>query len=189
MDAERGSGGYDVGGESLFEHDAVTHDDLATRPIRNVGFVRHHNDRAPFLIEAREEFHDLIARGRIEISSRLVGQNDFRIVDQCPRDRDSLLLPPRKLERTVIEPLAQSDFLGQRETTFLLEGADRWISRAVMQRQLDVLEHRVLGDQVVRLKNETEFLISHVRQLGITHFRDIDSVENILPGRGAIEPP
>ncbi len=52
----------------------------------------------------------------VEIAGRLVGEDDFRIVDQSARDRDALLLAAGKLARMMIFAAGKADgsehFLG-----------------------------------------------------------------------------
>src|SRR5215469_11170315 len=59
--------------------------------------MRNHHKRPSLLMEfAQQAQHDFFVR-RVEIASRLVGQNDSRIVDQCPGDAHTLLLASGKL--------------------------------------------------------------------------------------------
>ncbi len=51
-----------------------------------VGLVRDHDDGPPFLVEPIKDLHDLFAGLGIEVTGRLVGQNDLRIVDQSLAD-------------------------------------------------------------------------------------------------------
>ena len=53
------------------------------------------------LIEAFEKRHDLFAGFGIEVTGRLVGQDDRRIVDQGAGDGDALALPAGEFVRLV----------------------------------------------------------------------------------------
>src|SRR5579872_2632894 len=159
----------DVGRSGFLEDDAVAHHDLALGPVGDVLLVRDHDDRAPLLIERPEHLHDLVAGCRIEVAGGLVGQDDLGVVDKCAGDCDALLLAARKLEGAVIQPLAQADSRRQFEAPVALGLADRRVTGTVMQGQLDIFEHRVLGDQVIGLEDEAEFLIADVRELGVVH--------------------
>ena len=44
---------------------------------------------------ARDQIHDVDAEVRVEISGRLIREQDFRLVDQCASQRDPLLLATR----------------------------------------------------------------------------------------------
>src|SRR5260370_14961934 len=54
------------------------------------------------IVESLEKLHDLFALARVQVSSRLVGQNYFRIGDHGARDSNKLLLTARKLIRVEI---------------------------------------------------------------------------------------
>ena len=57
----------------------------------------------------------------------------------------------------------------------------------IEQRHFDVLDDRVLGEQIVRLKNEAEVLAADFGKLIVVHVGDIFVAEVIFAGRGAIE--
>src|SRR5438093_9684487 len=80
--------------------------------LRDVHFVRdeHYRD-APLLVQALEDAHHFDAGFRVEVSGRLVGQQNRRAVDERARDGDALLLTARQLIRMVIRPVAQTDEL------------------------------------------------------------------------------
>ena len=64
---------------------------------------------APLLLA--DEREDLVAPFSVEVASRLVGEEDDRVLDQGPRDRHPLLLAPRELRRPVTQPVAEPDLL------------------------------------------------------------------------------
>ena len=70
--------------------------------------VRHHDYQA-VAGDFGEQIHDLHACFRVEGARRLVGQNDFRLVDQGARDGDALHLAARKLAGLFIDVLAEAD--------------------------------------------------------------------------------
>ena len=60
--------------------------------------VRDENDRRlRFAIERLEQLDDVRAGVAVEISRRLVGEQDARRVRECARDRDALLLAAGEL--------------------------------------------------------------------------------------------
>src|SRR6266498_5962453 len=69
---------------------AVAQVDLAVRVRRDVVLVGHQEDRLPGRVQLLEQAHDLLARGRVEVAGRLIGQQDARVVDERPRNRDAL---------------------------------------------------------------------------------------------------
>src|SRR5947207_14236453 len=62
-------------------HEAIFHDDVAARVRGDVRLVRHHDDGDALLVQALENLHHLDARPAVEISGRLIREDDFRIVD------------------------------------------------------------------------------------------------------------
>ena len=77
--------------------------------------VRDEDDREAVLeVELAEEIENLLARLRVEVAGRLIGDQKRAPVDQRAGDRDALLLAARELCRLVIEPVAQPDPLEER---------------------------------------------------------------------------
>ena len=60
-------------------------------------------------IEFQENFHDLSARTRIELSGRFVGQKNLRFVDERASDRYALLLSSGKLRRQAVFSSGQTN--------------------------------------------------------------------------------
>ena len=88
-------------------HYTITQTDRAPRVPRDVGFVRHENDRVVRVVQVLEKRHDFFTGFRIEIARRFVGQNDGGIVYQSPRDRDALALAAGKLVRLMVQPITE----------------------------------------------------------------------------------
>ena len=65
-------------------------DSLCT--VCHIVFVRVDYDRPTVAIELIKNRQNLLGRGRIEVSRRLIRQNKERIVYQTAGDRDTLLL-------------------------------------------------------------------------------------------------
>ena len=149
-------------------------------PARNVGFVRHHDDGAALAVQAVEDLDDLLARLGIQVSGRLVGQDDFRIVDQGAGNGDPLLLTAGELKGPVVEAIGQADIGGDLNAAVAVRCVDGRIAAAVVQRDFDILQHRVLGDQVVRLENETDHLVAGLRQVIVGHRGDIAAAQDVI---------
>ena len=60
--------------------------------------------------DVEQQIHDVAPGGRIEVSRRLVGQHDRRIVGERARNRNALLLS-RQLRRIVVRAIGQPDLL------------------------------------------------------------------------------
>ncbi len=75
------------------EEDAVGHGGCAR-------LVRDHQGRLAVAVDrVAQQGQDLLARVRVEVARRLVGEQHRRPVDERPRDRDALLLPAGELGR------------------------------------------------------------------------------------------
>src|SRR5262245_54351513 len=92
---------------------AVAQADDAASPLGDVVLVSDHDDGLTGLVELAQHLHDLVAGVRVEIAGRLVGEDDVRVVDQRPGDRNALLLAAGELHRPVVEPVAQANQLGE----------------------------------------------------------------------------
>ena len=76
----------------------------------DVRLVSDHDQGDLFLlIELREDVHDLRARLGVQVSGRLVRQDQGGIVQQRPGDGDPLLLAAGKLVGLVVRPALQPD--------------------------------------------------------------------------------
>ena len=80
----------------------------------DVGLVRDHGDgQAKLAVEPRQQLHDLVRAGGVEIAGRLVGDEQRRPGDDGARDRHALLLAAGEFGRRVVLAADQAD-LGQR---------------------------------------------------------------------------
>src|ERR1041385_7908707 len=118
--------------------------------------VRHLNDRGAFVIETLEQIHDLFALRRMKVTRRLVRENQTRISNYCARDADQLLLSAGKLGR--IEILLTDDLKSiERVADDRLAIFAAHVS--VRQRQFQILEHSLIVEQVVTLKDEADVFV------------------------------
>src|SRR4051812_16176847 len=83
--------------------------DDALRFLRDVVLVRDHDDRVAARRELAEEVEDFAAGLRVEISGRLVGEQQRRLVDQRACDRDTLALTAGELVRLVVHAITESN--------------------------------------------------------------------------------
>ena len=113
-------------------------------------------------------------------SRRLVGQDDVRVVDQRPGDRDALLLAAGELRGPVVEPIAQADQAGHFDRPLLGLRADL-AGSLVGERKLDVLEHRVLLDQVIRLEDEAKVTAADLGELVVVEAGDVAAAQVVRP--------
>ncbi len=158
--------------------------------LGDVHLVRDEDDGdAALAIELLEDVHDLDARARIEVSGRLVGEDDRRLVDERARDRDALLLTARQLVRKVVKALAEADDLERLHGAAVTLGRLHLRPAVVEQGQLDVVERRGPRQQVEALEHEPDLLVADDGQLVLRHARDVLAVEEVVAARGAVEAP
>jgi hypothetical protein len=164
---------------------AVAHADDALGPGGNVVFVGDHDDGLAHGVELRQALHNLVAGLGVEVAGRLVGQDDTGIIDQSPGDGDALLLAAGQLHGAVIEAIAQADHVGQVEAPFACPLGQ--VNALVEQGNLDVLDNRVLRQQVVRLKDEAQIAAADLGQLVVVHLRNVLVAEEVLPAGRPIQ--
>src|SRR3954469_8135365 len=145
--------------------------DRAAGLLRETIVVRdHHHGRSVLLVQLLENAHDLVAHGGVEIAGRLVGEHDARLSDDGARDGDALLLAAGELRRKVMNARRKSDAIERRQREFLpLAGCDL----AIQQRDLHVVEHRQIRDEVEALEHEAELLVAHLRQRAVAGAIDV----------------
>src|SRR5581483_787411 len=138
------------------DHPAVRQLDDAM-PIRRVLVrVRHLHDRGAFLVELLEKLHDLLALARMEIARRLVRENQFGIRDHRARHRHQLLLSARKLTGVQI---ALAHDMESIQRVAHNRRALRPLHIAIRKRNVQILVHRQVVDQVIALEHEADILL------------------------------
>src|SRR4051794_755562 len=102
--------GFGRGGDELVDEAAVGEDD---DPVGVAGGSEvvgdHHDGLAELPHRAAHEGEDLGPAAAVEVAGRLVGEDDLGLADQGPGHGHPLLLTPRQLARTVLQPAAQTD--------------------------------------------------------------------------------
>ena len=116
---------------------------------------------------------------RIQVSRRLVRQNDFRVTDQCPGNSDSLLLPPGERRRFLLQLVLD------------LQRLDNLIKpMRVESIPLDMLcdgnvpTGRERGKQVESLKNKSDLVATEASAITVAHFGKVVSVHTYASARG-----
>ena len=90
--------------QSVADGDAAVH---AGRDVHVVG--GDHHGQAGGSHELRQGVEHVLGGARVEVSGRLVGEQDARRIGDRARDRDPLLLAARELCRPMVEPLLQPE--------------------------------------------------------------------------------
>ena len=120
-----------------------------------------HDHGGAGLVDAVEQPHDALARGRVEVAGRLVGEQDQRPVDEGPGDRHALLLAAGELVREAVLLAGQADEVEHGRhllADHVLGPADH------LEGEGDVLEHGLVGQQLVVLEDVAD-VAAQVRHL------------------------
>jgi len=59
-------------------------------------------------MQLRDELENRSAGGTVEVTGRLVGQQDRRLADDCACDRNTLFLPARQFARAVVHAVIEA---------------------------------------------------------------------------------
>src|SRR6185369_13955076 len=168
----------------LLDDTTVEEVNRTLRVPREAGIVGHHADRGPFLVQLFQQLHHRLGVPRVKVAGRLVGEQDRRLAHHRAGHRDALLLTARELRRVVLHPVRHADPLQG-----LLHALLALLRRhaAIGQRQLDVLVHRQVADQVERLEDETDLLVPDPRPLRERQGRDLLRVQHVLAVRRRVQ--
>ena len=125
-------------------------------PVRQLAHpvvVRGHDDDAPGAGQVPQQAQDGLDLNVVEMGGGLVGEDQGRVVYQCPCDRYSLLLPAGQLRGPVVPSLTEADPLEQFGRP--LPGlCPRNTGQA--HRHDDVAARRQAGDQVEGLEHHAD---------------------------------
>src|SRR5262245_57455856 len=128
----------------------------ARTPVRNFQIMRDdQNGRAQASVETVDEFQNLLACVRIQVTCRFVGQQDRRINGKRPRDRDTLTFAAGEFIRKMLEAVSELNQL-QKFSCARVDFLPRPL--AEMQRQRDVFKTIQRRQKVEELKNETDLV-------------------------------
>ena len=134
---------------------------------------------------AQQVHHRFAIRG-VQVSGRLIREQNGWIAAQGASHRDALLLTAGELRRIVLHAMRHADAL-QRLMHALL--ALRAGHAAIGERQLDVLIHRQIADQVERLEDEADLAIANARPLAQLQTLDGFAVQDVGAVGRRIEQP
>src|ERR1017187_5495812 len=88
---------------------SVAEEDYALGELRDVVLVRDEHDRQPALVQLLEDLQNLDRSAAVQVTGRLVRQEDGRAVHQGARDRHPLLLPAGELRGEVVRAIGEPD--------------------------------------------------------------------------------
>src|SRR6266566_3119140 len=128
--------------------------------LREALVVCDHANRSAAGVKFLQQLHYSLTISGIEISRWLVGQQNSRLASKSARDCYALLLSAGELTGQMFCAMRHAHTLqSSGDRRFAFAGAHASIS----ERQLDVLEHREIADQIKTLENETDFAIANPR--------------------------
>ena len=130
---------------------------------------------APSRCRFCKQFHHCFAVARVEVSGRLVRQQDRRLSPQCAGDGDTLLLTARKLRGIVPHAVRHADALQRLHDALFAFGGRHPLP--VGQWQLDVFVDGQIADQIEALEDEADLLIANARALSEIEILDCLSVQ------------
>ena len=139
--------GSAVGGDNAVQHT----DDTCGVALGKVGVVGDHDNKM-VTGDFFEDIHDLYAGLGVQSAGRLVGKNDIGVVDQCAGNGHTLHLTARHLAGTLVDLLLQTyadESLTGSFAAFFFADARQG------QSQLNVLQYRLMGDEVVALEHKS----------------------------------
>ncbi len=89
---------------------AVEEADYAVRRLRLRLVVRHHDYGAPILtVEGVENVHDLLSHLGVEVSRRLVGEDNLRVAHNSSCNSHALALTARQLAGEMLHAVAKAE--------------------------------------------------------------------------------
>src|SRR6185437_5466844 len=169
---------------ALFDDAAVEQMNRAVG-VRGVPWiVRDHADRRAAAVQLAEQLHHRFAVRRVEVTRRLVGEEDQWIAGDGAGDGDALLLTAGELCRVVLHAVAHANALeGVGDALLALGGRHA----AVGERKLDVLVDGQIADQVERLEDEADLPVADAGALARRELGDRLAGEGVLAVRWGIQ--
>jgi hypothetical protein len=64
-------------------------------------------------MEIEQKRADRVSRRRVKVAGRLIAEDETRLPDQCPGNRNTLLFTPGQLSRPVIDAAGETDLLDE----------------------------------------------------------------------------
>ena len=136
---------------------------------------------AEFVAELLEEADHLLAGFLVEVGSGFVGEDDFRPVGEGSSNGDALLLAAGKFAGLVENAVSEADEFEKFDTAL---AALFRIGAGKTHGEHDIFKTCHGADQVVTLKNVTDFAAAEPREFVAVELGDIDLVDvNFSTGR------
>src|SRR5437868_482852 len=165
-----------------FHHQPLVQAPPARHPFGQPRIVGDDDGRdAEAAVEVEQQLVDPFAGRLVEITGRLVGEQEARLQDESAGERHALLLAAGQLPGPVIEAVTQADQLEH-----LASDARRLLARqpADQRRHGGVVQRGELREQVVELEDEADVAVAEARQRLLSHLeRVLAVVEDVAGGR------
>ena len=169
----------------LADHHAVFHVNDAVGINQVLRVMRHHDDRLLVdIVELLEDREHILSGFAVEVSDRLVGEDDIRIVDQGAGDSDALFLSARKLIGEFVRLCRDAETVQQPHA--LLATLRRAFS-AKNLRQTDIVDDSERWDEIKSLKDHPDFRLVKLEFLLVGHGRERNALHGDVPVRGALQ--
>jgi hypothetical protein len=136
------------------------------------------NDRPTTARKLSEQIQDGLGGCRVEVASRLVGQEQIGPQDERTRNRDTLLLPARQLCWIPFFSARQSD---RTEKTSHVQSPGRRRVTDVQEREIDVLSHLQERQEVETLEHKAQATIPEGRPATLWPGGDVLAVQLAEP--------
>ena len=153
--------------------------------------MRYQNHSEPALaVQVAQQFEHALAVGGVEVAGRLVGQQDLGPAGQGTGDGRPLHLAAGELGRQMGEPVPEPDSVEQVVPFLLQPPALAPVRPEAMADQLrheHVLEGGQLGQQVIKLEDESERAVAMLVALAIGEIVDPFAVEQYFTRVGCVE--
>src|SRR6202163_3858100 len=155
--------------------------DAAVGQTRYYGIVRHHDDGASLLMQFAEQAQNDFLVRRVEVAGGLVGEHDFRIVDEGAGDAYALLLASGELRRQVFGAVFEADAIERFEGLLFIGHAVEVLG------EHDVLDGGEIRNHVKVLEDEADGFGADMVKFRGTEVGDVLSVEPDFAAGGAVE--
>jgi len=138
-----------------------------------------HTALPPHLVEEREDFRAVTG---VEVSGRFVGEEKLRARDERARDRGALHFAAGELVRVSGAPVSEVD--ARKEVRGPFPGVGSPVEKA---RQLDVLPHGQVGQEVEELEDDADVPPPVERALPVGQGGDVAAADPDRSGRGRVD--
>ncbi len=138
-----------------------------------------------FLVQFFQKGNDDVAGFGVEVAGRLVGEDDFWIVDECACDGDALHLSAGELVGIVVRAVFEPDKC--EDGTCFFAYVCFCMLFLKFEREHDIFECGKRGDQIELLEDKTYFLSADGCKVGFGKAADVLFVKEEVSGAGIIK--